>query len=90
MKEHENIDEAMLPFSELVEELASIEAQAGSKQMGVIMEIERLKAGLPLQLDLLTDENGRVVLGGSPPLYYVETTFLPVFHSITYTLEKIE
>jgi len=80
------IDEAMLPFSELMEGLSDHTGKVGDETAGFIMQVEKIKAGFPLQMDIQVDEDGQVVLGGSPPLYYFETSVMPVFHNLKITL----
>ncbi|MEM6697334.1 MAG: hypothetical protein AAF806_07710 [Bacteroidota bacterium] len=84
------IDEAMLSFAELIEQLSDIDGQVAGIEgdEAITMEIEKVKMELPFQLDIAVDENGKVTLGGTPPLYYLETSFTPIFHQISLNLEQ--
>ena len=82
------IDESLLPFAQMVEQLSNLEGKIGTKEMGVAMEIEEAELALPLQMEILVDQFGQVTLGASPPLYYVETSVMPVFQNIHIKLKK--
>lgn len=79
------IDEAMLPLGELFEQCCD---QPDHLINDICeMKLTSIEMGFPMQLDLLVDDDGRVSLGGSPPLVYVETSFDPVFHQIKIKVE---
>lgn len=82
------IDEAFLEISDFVQELADMEGQVGSEAIGVSMEIEKATMELPVELDIQVDDQGKVYLGAIPPMYYVETTIMPVFHQIKLKVER--
>lgn len=84
------IDEAFLPMNEVVEILGDIEGRITDWQEGVQMDIDKVELELPMQLEILVDENDEVMIGGAPPLYYVETSFMPVFHQISLVLTVSE
>ena len=85
------IDEAFLDFSEFMEHLSTLDGKVADVEgdEAISMEIETVKMGLPFQLDIAVDDDGEVSLGAVPPLYYTETSFMPAFHQIEITLEKI-
>lgn len=83
--EYEKIDEALLPFHNYVTALFDIEASAGSKEIGVKMEIDEVSIEMPVQMDIIVGDDGRITIGVSPPLHYIATTVQPVFHRITAT-----
>jgi hypothetical protein len=76
------IDEAMLEMSEFISQMSEVEGYLYDVEMETGLQLENVSMSMPLQLDLLVNEDGSVVLGGSPPLYYAETTILPVFHQL--------
>lgn len=86
------IDEAFLSFPELIENLSDVDGvfEEVMDDEKIKMEIESIKMELPIQLDVVVDENGKVLLGSVPPLYDIQTSFDPVFHQIGLTLEKNE
>ncbi len=80
------IDEALVPLASLIEGLAAVGGQQRDEQLGVSMSIESMKLDLPVELDILTDDNGQVIIGGAPPTQYTETTIMPVFHQLKMTV----
>jgi len=83
------MDEVFLPFSEIIEKLLSIEGEIYDDNNGIHSYIYEFEVGTPVELDVLRDENGQLKLGSIPPLYRVETSFRPSYHSITFKAEKI-
>lgn len=77
------IDEAMLEMAEFVSQMTDVEGYMFDAEMSTALRVEKLKMSMPMQLDIHVSEDGSVILGGSPPLYYTETTFSPVFHQLT-------
>ncbi|HKK09330.1 MAG TPA: hypothetical protein VJ939_00765 [Bacteroidales bacterium] len=82
------IDEAFLKLSDFIQELSEHESKVEGGDYGFNMEVEEIKLGMPIQLDIVVEEDGKIALGGVPPLYYVETSVMPVFHSIKLSLGK--
>ncbi len=87
---YDQIDESFLPMNEVVETLGDIQGRITDWQEGVQMDIDKVELDLPIQLEILVDENNEVLIGGTPPLYYVETSFMPVFHQISLVLTVSE
>lgn len=85
---YDKIDEAMLPFNEFAGSLSLFNGRITDDLNMASMHIENIQLSLPIQLDISVDENGDVTLGASPPLYYISTTVLPVFHNIKLTVSK--
>lgn len=79
---YNDIDEALVPFHEHIDGMLEIEGEVYDKKEEIRMRIYEVGIESPVQLDLIVDENGKVTIGSSPPLYYVETGVMPVFHSI--------
>ncbi|HEY0356059.1 MAG TPA: hypothetical protein VGC29_07650 [Flavisolibacter sp.] len=82
---YDHIDEAMVPLHEQI--IAMLEIEDGTLETeigGFKMSIEAVGIESPVQLDVLVNGDGSVTLGSSPPLYYVETGVLPVFHNIRF------
>lgn len=76
------IDEAMLAFGEFVAEMTDVDGYLYDSEEAAAMQVEEVELSMPVQLDLVVSDRGDVVVGSSPPLYYAETTFLPVFHQL--------
>lgn len=84
------IDEAFLPLADFVGMSADIEGSVTDPARGVAMTVEWTQINMPVEMDVVVDEDGSVRLGVIPPLYYVETSVMPVFHQVTLTLEASE
>jgi hypothetical protein len=84
------IDEAMISFEEMVNELTEPVGEIIDEENGVLMGISKISIDMPIQLDVVVDENGKVHLGTTPPLYHVETSFMPIFHQLRFTFEEVE
>ena len=83
------IDEAMLPFFEYIQKLSAFDISAFTDQENTFtMSIESVGIETPFELDIQTDEHGKIIIGGSPPLYYVQTTIEPTFHSMKLTMAE--
>lgn len=83
----ECLDEAFLPLADFIKEVTDIDAEISDRKTGMTMTAETIDMSMPIELDLQVEENGDVLIGAIPPLYYVETTVLPVFHQLTINLE---
>lgn len=81
------MDEAFIPFHQLVENMTSIEGEMYDEKMGVRSYIFEFEIDTPVELDILTDEDGIVQIGTVPPLYRVETSFRPSYHRIKFNAE---
>lgn len=77
------VDEAMLEMGEFVSQMTDVDGYMFDAEMSTALRVEKIKMSMPIQLEIQVSDNGSVVLGGSPPLYYTETTFSPVFHQLT-------
>src|SRR5687768_5074010 len=77
------VDEAMLGIGEFVSQMTDVDGYMFDTEMSTALRVEKVEMSMPMQLDIQVREDGSVILGGSPPLYYTETTFSPVFHQLT-------
>ena len=80
------VDEAMLEMGEFVSQMTDVDGDLADAETGTALRVEKVSMSMPIQLDLLVREDGSVILGASPPLYYADTTFMPVFHQLTINL----
>jgi len=76
------LDEAFLPFAEIVRHLCLVGEPISDASAGVSSVIEECSVELPVELDVTRDADGRLQIGSAPPLYYVDTTFRPSFHRL--------
>ena len=81
------MDESFLPFNEIIEKLSSFSGDTHDKDNGIRSYIYEFEIETPVELDILTDEKGKVLIGMVPPLYRVNTTFRPSYHKIKFSAE---
>jgi hypothetical protein len=80
------MDAAFMPLRQILDEmLAHLGQELVDVDVGVRSHIYECTIQSPLELDVPRDSGGVLRLGVSPPLYYVDTTFRPSFHRITFT-----
>jgi hypothetical protein len=84
------MDAAFLPFNEMLDKILDIDGELYTPDNGIHSYVYELDLTTPIELDILVDENGKVSLGIIPPLYRVETSFRPSYHSLTFTAEKYQ
>lgn len=77
-----------MPFQEMINTLVEPVEDIMDEEIGVNMYVSSIALDMPVQLDVVVDENGQVTLGATPPLYKVETSFEPVFHQLRFTFEE--
>lgn len=80
---YNGIDEAQVPFHEHLWAMLEVDGEVTDEENGIKMQISEIMIDSPVQLDIVTGENGEMVIGSSPPLYYLETGIMPVFHNIS-------
>ncbi len=83
------MDEAFLPFSEMIQKMVDIDGELYTDDRSIHSYVYEFEVNTPIEIDVIVDEFGKVKLGIIPPLYRVETSFRPSYHSITFNAEKI-
>ena len=81
------MDEAFLQFNEIIKKLSSFEGDINDKDNGIRSYIYEFEIDTPVELDILTDEEGKLQIGMVPPLYRVNTSFRPSYHKIKFSAE---
>jgi hypothetical protein len=81
------IDEAFLPFQQIVEKMVAFTGEIYDRDAGVRSRIYKCVIESPVELDVVRNDQGALQIGSTPPLYRVETTFLPAFHRMMVTVE---
>ena len=76
------MDEAFLPFSAMITKIAAFEGSILDEEKGIQSYIQRFEIETPVELDVVKDEQGNLMIGIVPPLYRVETTYEPSYHNI--------
>ena len=88
MNDHK--DEDFISIGSFVEEMGGIDYYLTDRFMNnqITLNIENFVTETPCQLNIEIDEDNKVHIGAIPPMYYVETTFMPIFHSIKLNIER--
>jgi hypothetical protein len=79
------MDDSYLPASEVVRRLVEVDGEIVDHDAGIRFWIDRLEIDAPVELSISRDPDGRLQIGSTPPLYYVDTTFRPSYHRIRVT-----
>ncbi len=80
----------LLPFRHMLEKMTDINGESWNTEDGVHSYIYEFGIDMPIELQVLADEEGKVQIGSTPPLYDVDTTFRPSYHTIRFTAIKFE
>lgn len=75
------MDEAFLPMHRLLPSLLPLTAPIEHAGLGIRQTITGCDVTTPIELDLTVGDEG-VVIGAAPPLYHLETSELPVLHTV--------
>lgn len=81
------MDEAFLYLNEMIQGITDINGSIISEEGGFEMEIERMSIETPVELCIISNASGMPEIGTVPPLYSVETSFQPSYHTIRINLE---
>jgi hypothetical protein len=84
------MDEAFMPFRQIIEEMLSFRGEFVDEEAGVRSYITDYEIELPVELDISRDEDGTLRIGSTPPLYYVDTAIRPSFHHVKFTVQIAE
>jgi hypothetical protein len=79
------MDEAFLPLCEIIRRAMAFRGEVVDEAAGVRSYINACDVEMPVELDVTRDEAGRLRIGSTPPLYYVDTSFRPSYHRIKFT-----
>jgi hypothetical protein len=81
------LDEAVLPVSGFITAfLDELEGQLVDEHDTTRFSIEQLNVDMPIELDLFFHEDGTFEMGTCPPSQHVETSFMPVFHKLSFSV----
>jgi len=82
----EEIDEAYVSFVDQLVAFGSIPGVFEDPHHIQRLRVRRIEVETPIELDLRSSDGSVNAIGGAPPLYRVETTIMPVFHTLRLTL----
>ena len=77
-------EDDFIELSDFIIEMSNVDFYFSEHFMDseIVLQPEKIETETPIQLAIEIDENNEVRIGAIPPMYYVETTFMPVFHNI--------
>lgn len=75
----DHIDSMLTDFASFVYSMADLAIDDPAE---VVIQITGVKVNLPIELEILVDEEGKVRIDSAPPTQRIETSFMPVFHQI--------
>jgi hypothetical protein len=81
------IDEAFMPFHEIIERMLSFRGEIVDEEAGVRSYVFKCEIESPVELDVVRDERGELHVGSTPPLYHVDTSFRPSFHRLRFVAD---
>ena len=79
------MDEAFIPLHQLLPDLLPLTAVIEDEELGVRQIVTGCEVETPIELDLVVGHGmsaGEMQIGAAPPLYHLETSYLPIFHSV--------
>jgi hypothetical protein len=79
------MDEAFMSFEHILKRMLAFKGEIRDEENGIHSYINNVEIESPVELDVYRDEQGGLHIGSTPPLYYVNTTFLPSFHRLKFT-----
>jgi hypothetical protein len=79
------MDEAFVPLQGMIERMTSLPGEIRDPDVGAHTYMYECAIESPVELDVFRDPEGVLHIGSVPPLYYVDTTFRPVFHKLSFT-----
>jgi hypothetical protein len=82
------MDEAFVPLSRLLADLGSPPGDLVDEDAGVHTYVTRLEIDSPVELEVGLDEEGRMSIGSTPPLYDVDTSLRPSYHRVRFFAER--
>ena len=84
------MDDAFLPLSEIIRRTTAFRGEIVDDAAGVRSHIYAFDVEMPVELDVTRDESGRLQIGSTPPLYYVDTSLRPSYHRLAFTARVAE
>lgn len=85
-KLYDQIDEALLPFHTMIADLADFDGSIIDETACTSMSLQEVQLELPILLEIVTDVQGGLILGVSPPLYYVATGIESIYHKLVISI----
>jgi hypothetical protein len=75
------MDEAFAPLHSIINGICPT-AEIRNDDLGMHSYITRVDIEAPVELDITRDDQGTLRIGSTPPIYYVDTSLRPSYHSL--------
>lgn len=83
---YDGIDEALVPLHQHIHMLLPKDFQHIEPETQTRMSIEQIEISMPIELDVIQEDNEALSLGSSPPTHYLETSFPAALHHLRITI----
>lgn len=84
-------DDLYLPFFQHIREMMPVEdCIVIDEEKGILTYPEKVEISTPLEMEIVANDDGEIQVGSAPPMYYANTSLLPVFHHLRITIVKNE
>jgi hypothetical protein len=84
------MDEAFLPFHTMIERILDFRDEIVNEEQGIRSYVTAYEIESPIELDIILDDEGRLQIGTTPPVYYVDTSIRPSFHRLRFSAHRSE
>lgn len=86
-EEYAVIDPGLSPLFRFISDFTLLEGMIDGPE-GLSMSVEKMTLSMPIDLDIVSNNDGTVTLGGSTPSMYAPVGLMPVFHHIRMTIHQ--
>lgn len=80
------MDESFFQLHKIIADMAPLHQDLSDDSTGFNIYINRFDIETPVELDLMTGQNGEMQIGSIPPLYPIDTSFKPSYHKIKFSI----
>ncbi len=87
---YNQIDEKLQPFSVLVESLSAITHAAPESDFWEVLKVDKILVDLPVEIDVLVNDDNTITLASAPPTQHIETSFMPTIQHLKLTIVRLE
>jgi len=83
------MDEAFASLGQVIAGML-VFPELNDEEAGVRSYVQRCRIETPVELSVSLEPGGTVRIGSTPPLYYVDTSFRPSYHRLSFGAELID
>jgi hypothetical protein len=80
------MDDAYVSLGQIIVEMLDF-PELTDPEAGVRTYVQRCRIDSPVELSITAEPDGAVRIGSTPPLYYVDTSFRPSYHRLSFAAE---